>query len=217
MILSKLMMVSRKSVARARQVLRRLRRAYPVAACPFPRRTPFRLLVAIVLSAQTTDAKVLAVLPALWSRYPSARALAAARLGTLERILRPLGLFRSKARNLVAFARMTGGRVPASMEELVRLPGVGRKTANLVLGEAFGRFEGIAIDTHCRRLARRLGLSSSPDVRVIERDLMCQLPRRDWGAANHLLIAHGRAVCRARRPLCTRCLLLALCPSAGRT
>lgn len=210
------MTVSRKSAARARQVMRRLRRAYPVADCPFPRRDPFRLLVAIVLSAQTTDAKVLAVLPPLWAHYPSAQALTRARLPTLEKLLRPLGLFRTKAKSLIALARATGGRVPESMERLVRLPGVGRKTANLVLGEAFGRFVGIAIDTHCRRLALRLGLSSSPDVRVIERDLMRLLPRREWGPANHLLIAHGRAVCRARRALCTQCLLADLCPSAGR-
>jgi endonuclease-3 len=158
------------------------------------------------------------VTPGLFRRYPDAAALARARPPAVERIVRPTGFYRNKTKSIVGMARRVvdayGGEVPATMDDLLTLPGVARKTANVVLGVAFGKAEGIAVDTHVSRLAQRLGLTKEKDPARIERDLMDLLPRRDWIDASHLLIWHGRRVCSARRPACDRCILRDRCPSA---
>ncbi|MHC1627092.1 MAG: endonuclease III domain-containing protein [Methanoculleaceae archaeon] len=170
---------------------------------------PYVVLVLTILSARTTDAAVDSISNGFFSRFPTSEALARASTEEVEPIIRPIGLSRSKARHLVAAARMIvsefGGKVPASMEALLRLPGVGRKTANIVLDHAFGIEEGVAVDTHTCRLAQRIGLSNSSRVARIERDLMALFPRERWGQINSLLIAHGRARCTARSPDCASC------------
>lgn len=175
--------------------------------------------MAVVLSARCTDAAVARVAPGLFARFPDAAAFARARPAEVGARIRSLGLWRSKARSLVAAARFVvrahGGRVPRRLDDLVRLPGVGRKTANVVLGNAFGLAEGIAVDTHAFRLARRLGWTTAETPAAVERDLVRLFPRRRWTMLTHLLIAHGRAVCRPRRPRCGACLLAPLCPSAA--
>ena len=181
-------------------------------------RNPLQLLIATILSAQCTDARVNLVTPAFFARWPDAGALAAARTDAVEAVIRSTGFFRTKARNLVAMAQALvadhGGAVPADMDALRVLPGVGRKTANVVLGNAFGLAEGIAVDTHVTRLAGLLRLTRETDAGRIERDLMPLFPREDWTLVSHLLITHGRAVCIARRPRCGECVLAELCPSA---
>ncbi|NLX49593.1 MAG: endonuclease III [Methanospirillum sp.] len=201
------------------QVFDVLAAAYPRACDPqefFS--SPFQVLVLTILSAQTTDAQVWALRGPLFQAYPSPEALAEADPSDLEAVIRPTGYFRAKARHLLGASRLLvdeyGGEVPATMEDLVRLPGVGRKTANIVLFHAFGRNEGIAVDTHVLRLAQRLGLSCHVDPVRVERDLMAGLPRARWGPFTDLLIAHGRAVCTARRPHCDVCLLSGLCRHA---
>lgn len=178
----------------------------------------FQLLVATILSAQSTDAMVNKVTPALFAAYPTAQALAAAKARDVERIVHPCGYFRQKTRYLLGAARMVvhdlGGEVPGTMEELTLLPGVGRKTANVVLHNWFGRAEGVCVDTHVARLSRRLGLSGHDDPDRVERDLMALLPPGDWHRVTHLLIDHGRSTCAARRPDCAACVVQALCPSA---
>jgi endonuclease-3 len=202
----------------AREVLRRLKKAYPDATCALEHRTPFELLVATILSAQCTDVRVNMVTPALFAKYPTARSLAEADQADVEELIRSTGFFRNKARNLIGMARALverhGGEVPADMEELRVLPGVGRKTANVVLGNAFGMNEGVTVDTHVARLTRLLGLTRHTDPIRIERDLMELVPRRDWTLVSHLLIWHGRQVCIARRPRCELCVLRHGCPSA---
>lgn len=204
--------------ARIGPVLDALKAAYPDAHCALEHRTPFELLVATILSAQCTDARVNLVTPALFARFPTARALATADQAELEEIIRSTGFFRAKARNLIGMARALverhGGEVPADMESLRVLPGVGRKTANVVLGNAFGLNEGVTVDTHVTRLANLLRLTRHQDAVKIERDLMALVPREDWTLVSHLLISHGRAVCIARRPRCGECVLRGLCPSA---
>ena len=204
--------------SRVPQLLERLTSAYPDARCSLDYRTPFQLLVATILSAQCTDARVNVVTPALFARYPTPAALAVAERGELEQVIKSTGFFRTKAKSLVAMARALverhGGEVPPSMEDLVRLPGVGRKTANVILGNAFGRSEGVVVDTHVARLSGRLGLSSFDDPVKIEQDLMRLVPRERWTLLAHLLIDHGRAVCDARAPKCEICTLAELCPSA---
>ncbi len=206
--------------ARALEILRRLKRAYPEARCALDHADAYQLLVATILSAQCTDARVNLVTPGFFQRWPDAAALAAARQADVEEVVRSTGFFRNKARNLVAMAQALvaghGGEVPASMEALRVLPGVGRKTANVVLGNAFGIDEGITVDTHVTRLAGLLGLTRHTDAVKIEQDLMQLVPRADWTLASHLLIHHGRAVCIARRPRCGECVLAGLCPSAVR-
>lgn len=201
-----------------RPVLRRLKAEYPTAHCELTYRTPFELLVATILSAQCTDARVNMVTPTLFACYPTARDLAAAGQADLEEIIRSTGFFRNKARNLIAMAgalvERHGGQVPADMEALRVLPGVGRKTANVVLGNAFGINEGITVDTHVARLAKLLGITRQTDPLKIERDLMALIPRPDWTLVSHLLIWHGRRVCIARRPRCPECVLRKLCPSS---
>ena len=199
-------------------ILAALKAAYPDAHCALHHRTPFELLVATILSAQCTDVRVNLTTPALFAGFPTARALAAADQEDVEALIRSTGFFRAKARNLIAMAGMLvehhGGEVPADMDALRVLPGVGRKTANVVLGNAFGRNEGITVDTHVTRLARLLRLTRHTDPLKIERDLMPLVPRADWTLVSHLLISHGRAVCIARRPRCSVCVLRPLCPSA---
>ncbi|MDW8282342.1 MAG: endonuclease III [Myxococcales bacterium] len=204
---------------RARAVLAALERLYPGADCALRHDNPFQLLVAVILSAQCTDERVNQVTPALFRRFPDAAALAEADLTELEALVRPTGFFRVKARNLREMARVLvrdhGGQVPPSMEALLRLPGVARKTANVVLGTAFGIPSGVVVDTHVRRLAHRLGLTTHQDPDKIEKDLVALWPQDRWIAAGHQLILHGRRVCHARRPRCEACGLSALCPKVG--
>jgi endonuclease-3 len=202
----------------AREVLRRLKKAYPDATCALEHRTPFELLVATILSAQCTDVRVNMVTPALFATYPTARSLAEADQADVEELIRSTGFFRNKARNLIGMAgalvERHGGEVPADMEALRVLPGVGRKTANVVLGNAFGMNVGVTVDTHVARLTKLLGLTRHTDPIKIERDLMDLVPRKDWTLVSHLLIWHGRQVCIARRPRCDECVLRHGCPSA---
>jgi len=203
---------------RAAVILARLEADYPDAACALEHRDPLELLVATILSAQCTDARVNQVTPALFRRCPTAADFATISTGELEELIRSTGFFRNKARSLrglgAALVERHEGRVPDTLDALVKLPGVGRKTANVVLGNAFGRDEGIVVDTHVGRLSRRLALTRESDPVRVERDLVKLFPRPKWTLLAHLLIAHGRAVCRARRPLCGACSLAPLCPSA---
>ncbi len=203
---------------RARRIVRELGATYPDARCELDFVDPFQLLVATVLSAQTTDKRVNAVTPELFATYPTPVALAGADPADVERIIAPTGFFRVKARTVVGLSAdlvdRFGAQVPARLADLVTLPGVGRKTANVVLGEAFG-VPGITVDTHVARLAGRLGLSASSDPVAIERDLGELLARRDWTRASQLLIWHGRRRCHARRPACGACPLDRLCPAYG--
>ncbi|WP_052022542.1 endonuclease III [Actinotalea ferrariae] len=203
---------------RARRVDRLLAQRYPDAGCELDFTTPFELLVATVLSAQTTDVRVNQVTPALFARHPDAPALAGADRTELEELIRPTGFFRAKAQSLLGLAQALverhGGEVPARMEDLVLLPGVGRKTANVVLGNAFG-VPGLPVDTHVGRVARRLGLTAEEDPVAVEHALGALLPRSTWVMASHRLIVHGRRTCHARRPACGACPLAPLCPSFG--
>ncbi len=190
--------------------------SYPDACDPEPFfSSPFQVLVLTILSAQTTDKQVWALREPLFDAYPTAEALAGADCAELEAIIRPTGYYHAKARHLIGAARVLvaeyGGEVPARMEDLVRLPGVGRKTANIVLYHAFGRNEGVAVDTHVLRLAKRIGLSERTDPVGVERDLISCLPQARWGPITDLLIAHGRSVCTARRPRCEVCPISAHC------
>lgn len=203
---------------RARRVDRLLAERYPDAHCELDFRTPFELLVATVLSAQTTDVRVNQVTPVLFGRWPDPESLAGADPTALEEVLRPTGFFRAKARSVAglsqALVERYGSEVPGRVEDLVTLPGVGRKTANVVLGNAFG-VPGITVDTHVHRLSRRLGWTRSDDPVVVEAELGALLERRTWTMASHRLIFHGRRTCFARRPACGACPVAALCPSAG--
>ncbi len=204
--------------ARAVEILTRLKAAWPDAHCELDHRNPFQLLVATILSAQCTDVRVNMVTPALFRRFPDARRLAAADPAVVEELVRSTGFYRNKAKSLLGMARALvehhGGKVPSTMEELRVLPGVGRKTANVVLGNAFGINEGVTVDTHVTRLSRLLRLTRHTDAEKIERDLMALFPRDDWALLSHLLIFHGRRVCIARRPRCAECVLRDICPSA---
>ena len=203
---------------RTLEILTRLRRAYPHSRIALDFNTPLQLLVATVLAAQCTDKKINEISPALFRRYPAARDYAEADLPELEEMVRSTGFYRNKARALKALGQALvadhGGEVPADMEALVALPGVGRKTANAVLGNAFGKNEGITVDTHVQRLARRLGLTRETDPEKIESDLLPLVPREDWTVWSHTLQSHGRAVCKARKPECGVCPVADLCPSA---
>jgi endonuclease-3 len=202
----------------AEEIVRRLKIAYPDAKTELHFTTPFQLLVVTILSAQTTDVRVNMVSPVLFARYPDPDTLAAAEPTELEEIIRSTGFFHSKAKSLIGMAKALveryGGVVPASMQELVTLPGVGRKTANVVLGNAFGRNEGVVVDTHVGRLSLRLGLTAETDPVKVEQTLMSCVPQADWTLFSHLLIFHGRRVCAARSPACDRCVLSDICPSA---
>ena len=205
--------------ARARTVFRRLREEYPDAKCSLTYRTPWELLVATILSAQCTDDRVNMVTPGLFERFPTPEAFAGATQAEVEEAIRSTGFFRNKARSLIGAARCVlhdhGGEVPRTMDQLKRVPGAGRKTANVVLGNAYGIAEGIAVDTHASRLSLRLGLTDTVEPVKAERELMAIVPRRMWTDWTHLLIAHGRAVCTSRTPHCDRCVLLDLCPTGA--
>jgi endonuclease-3 len=207
-------------VARAGEILERLEEAYPDAHCALDHADPYQLLVATILSAQCTDARVNLVTPALFARFPEPRALAGATQAEVEGLIRSTGFFRNKAANLLAMANALverhGGQVPETMDELRALPGVGRKTANVILGNAFGRNDGITVDTHVGRIARLLRLTTATDPGKVEQDLMALFPQPKWTLLSHLLISHGRAVCIARRPQCGTCPAAARCPSAKR-
>jgi endonuclease-3 len=205
----------RSPAERARRILDILERTHPEARCALSYRNAFELAVATILSAQCTDERVNRVTPLLFERYPSARALAAAPLADVEEIVRSTGFFRAKARSITGFARglveRHGGEVPRTMEALVPLPGVGRKTANVVLGHAFDVNEGIAVDTHVLRVTNRLGLARGDDPLAVEARLMKLVPRERWTRTTDLLIFHGRKICDARRPACGVCPLFAEC------
>jgi endonuclease-3 len=204
--------------SRAGRILRRLARAYPDAHCALVFRNPLELLVATILSAQCTDTRVNRLTPALFARYPDAAAFAAADRKELERLIKPTGFFRNKARNILRCCKQLverhGGEVPRTMKELVKLTGIGRKTANVILGNAFAT-PGIPVDTHVGRLSRRLGLSAQTNPVKVERDLMALVPRKQWSLFAHRMIFHGRQVCRARKPRCAACPLAGLCPREG--
>lgn len=203
----------------ARAIERLLRKAYPDATCELGHRNALELAVATILSAQCTDKRVNMVTPALFARYPDVFALAAADQRDVEALIKSTGFFRNKAKSLIGMAKAVvarhGGEVPRTMEELVVLPGVGRKTANVILGNAFGLNEGIVVDTHVARLSARLGLTRETDPVKIERALMPLFPRSSWTLLSHLLIWHGRRVCDARKPRCADCVLRRICPSAA--
>jgi endonuclease-3 len=209
---------TRDAPQRAPQILSRLRAAYPDAHCALHHRNAFELLCATILSAQCTDARVNLVTPVLFAAYPTPEALARARPEDVEAIIKSTGFFRNKTRSLIGMAQALvaehGGLVPRTMEQLRVLPGVGRKTANVILGNAYGINEGITVDTHVARLSRLLGLTREADPAKIEQDLMPLFPRAEWGLLSHLLIFHGRQVCIARRPRCGECVLSDLCPSS---
>lgn len=204
--------------AHATTVLRRLTKMYPDAHCELNYRNPFELAVATILSAQCTDKRVNLVTPELFRRWPTPAALAAAPREDIEQVIQSTGFFRNKAKSLSGFAARVadeyGGTVPATMEQLVALPGIGRKTANVVLGNAFGIDEGIVVDTHVQRVSRRLGLTKDSDPVKIERALIPLFPRERWTMLPHLMISHGRRVCDAKRPRCGECSLADICPSA---
>lgn len=203
---------------RARRIDRLLAERYPDARCELDFRDPFELLVATVLSAQTTDVRVNQVTPALFARFPDAASLAAAAPDAVEELIRPTGFFRAKARSLLGLAQALverhDGAVPARMADLVALPGVGRKTANVVLGNAFD-VPGLPVDTHVGRLARRMALTQEEDAVAVEHALGALVARRDWTMFSHRMIIHGRRTCHARRPACGACPVARLCPSAG--
>jgi endonuclease-3 len=209
----------RKASAPPLEVLRRLKAEYPDAHCALDHRSPYQLLVATILSAQCTDVRVNLVTPALFRKYPTVHHLARADQAELEEMIKSTGFFRNKAKSLLGMARAVvadhAGELPRTMEELRALPGVGRKTANVVLGNAFGMNEGITVDTHVTRLSGLLGLTRHTEAEKIEQDLMKVMPREDWTLVSHLLIEHGRRVCIARRPQHEKCVLVDICPSAS--
>jgi len=200
-----------------KEMIRILRGNYPNARTALKYESPFQLLVATILSAQCTDKRVNQVTPVLFKKYPTVEDFARARQEELEQDIRSTGFYRNKAKNIINASRKIvedfSGNLPNNMEELITLPGVARKTANVVLSSAFQKAEGIAVDTHVRRLSQRLGLSKEKDPEKIEQDLMRVVPREDWLDVSYLLIDHGRKICQARKPLCSRCPLKRRCPS----
>lgn len=203
---------------RARKIHRILAETYPYAVAELDFRNPFELLVATVLSAQTTDVRVNLTTPALFARYPDARSLAEAPEDELQEMIRPTGFFRAKSRSLLALATRIvdefDGAVPGRLEDLVTLPGVGRKTANVVLANAFG-VPGISVDTHFGRLSRRFGWTTEEDPVKVESDVAALFERKDWTMLSHRVIFHGRRICHAKKPACGVCPVAALCPSYG--
>ena len=216
----------RKAVSRRRkptpelaaEIYDRLAAHYPDAHCALDFKSPFQLLIATILSAQCTDKRVNMVTPALFKRYRTPAALAAANPEELEELIKPTGFFRNKTKSLIgmatAVAERHGGRIPDELDALVKLPGVGRKTANVVLGNAYDKNEGVVVDTHVARVGARLGLTKETDPVKIEQDLMRLFPRDRWTMLAHLLIEHGRTICDARRPKCEVCFLNDICPSS---
>ena len=208
----------RRPPAPPAETFRRLHETYPDAHCALDHANPYQLLVATILSAQCTDARVNMVTPALFARFPDAHALAGAGAEELEELIRSTGFFRSKTKSLLGMARRVveqhGGAIPDEMDALTGLPGVGRKTANVILGNAFGKNEGVVVDTHVTRLSNRLGFTAHQDPVKIEQDLVRLFPRPQWTLLSHLLIDHGRAICVARAPKCPQCPLADICPSS---
>jgi endonuclease-3 len=202
-------------VTRAAQILDRLEKAHPEATCALHYRNPFELVAATILSAQCTDERVNMVTPALFKRYPTPAALARAVPAELEEIIRSTGFFRAKARSLMGCARALvethGSDVPRELQTLVKLPGIGRKTANVVLGHAYDIAEGVVVDTHVLRVSNRLGLAKGDDAIKVEQQLMALVPTPRWTRMSDLLIFHGRKICEARRPLCGQCPVFDLC------
>ena len=202
---------------RVHTIVARLRAAYPDARCSLNFSSPLELLVATILAAQCTDERVNIVTATLFQKYRTPADYANAPIEALEQDIKSTGFYRNKAKNIQGMARQLieryGGQVPQKMDELVQLPGVARKTANVVMGNAFGVVEGVVVDTHVGRISRRLGLTTAEDPVKVERDLMALLDQPDWLDFSHLLIYHGRAVCKAPTPLCTECTLLDLCPT----
>jgi endonuclease-3 len=209
----------RRAGERAPEIFDRLRTAYPDARCALDFETPFQLIIATILSAQCTDKRVNMVTPRLFATYPTPAALAAAKQEDVEEMVKPTGFFRNKTKSLLgvsaAIESRHHGGVPSTMDELVALPGVGRKTANVILGNAFGLNEGVVVDTHVTRVSRRLGLTTHDDPVKIEQDLVRLFPRDQWTVLAHLLIEHGRKICEARLPKCSSCPVGDLCPSFG--
>lgn len=205
---------------RAGEIVRLLRAEFPRPRTALDYRTPFQLLVATILSAQCTDARVNLVTPALFRRYPDAEAMARADIKDLEGLVRSTGFFHAKAKSIKgcssALVRDHGGKLPREIDAMVKLPGVGRKTANVVLGSAFGIASGVVVDTHVKRLAGRMGLSTEEDPEKIEADLMKLVPQKDWVDFGHLMVLHGRKTCAARKPACDKCAVAGVCPSAGK-
>jgi len=199
-------------------IIKVLRKLYPASRTALDFETPLQILVATILSAQCTDSRVNQITPGLFRKYPTASDFARANREELEREIRPAGFFRNKAKSILGASKKIvedfGGEVPDTMDQLILLPGVARKTANIVLSSAFRKAEGIAVDTHVKRLSGRLGLSKERDPEKIERDLMALIPRRDWLDFNYLLVNHGRKTCQARKPKCPECVINTLCPSA---
>ncbi len=212
-------MTSEQVKKRVAGIIRLLRRKYHDATIALEFSNPLELLVATILSAQSTDRQINKITPDLFRKYRTVRDFARAERAELEEDIRSSGFFRNKAKNIIAAAQKIEeefkGKVPATMEDLLVLPGVARKTANIVLYHGFGKTEGIAVDTHVKRLAGRLGLSDEKDPVKIERDLMKLLPRKQWGPLNYLLITHGRKICQARKPRCGECVLKSRCPAAA--
>ena len=203
---------------RAPEIYRRLSKEYPDATCALDHRNPYELIVATILSAQCTDKRVNMVTPALFKKYPDAKAMSVANPDELQEMIKSTGFFRNKTKSLLGMSQAVteqhAGAVPRTMEELVKLPGVGRKTANVVLGNAFDVNVGVVVDTHVSRLSQRLALTRETEPLKIEQDLMSLFPREQWTMLAHLLISHGREVCIARRPLCEKCVVNDLCPAS---
>ncbi|MEX2315751.1 MAG: endonuclease III [Pirellulales bacterium] len=203
----------------AAKVVRHLAADYPDVACALENETPFQLLVATILSAQCTDERVNMVTPELFRRWPSAAEMARAPIGALEKVIQSTGFFRNKAKNIQAASRELmekyDGQVPREMDSLVNLPGVGRKTANVVLGTAYGLATGVVVDTHVTRISRRLGLTKQTDPTKIEHDLMRLVPQSEWVNFAHRMIHHGRRICMARKPKCPACSMRKFCPKIG--
>ena len=200
------------------EIIKILRREYKGARTALYYETPFQIMVATMLAAQCTDARVNKITPGLFKKYKTIKSFAGAKQSELEQEVRSAGFYRNKAKNIIAASNKIlkdfKGRVPDTMEGLITLPGVARKTANIVLSSGFGKAEGIAVDTHVRRLSGRLGLTRHDDPNKIEQDLLKIVPKKDWLDLNYMLVSHGRKVCGARRPLCGECVLNKLCPSA---
>jgi endonuclease-3 len=200
------------------EIIKILRKTYAASCSALHFESPLQILVATILSAQCTDERVNMITPGLFKKYPSAKEFARAKQEELEQEIRSTGFFRNKAKSIIGAAKKIceefGGTVPASMETLLTLPGVARKTANIVLSSAYKKAEGIAVDTHVKRLSARLGLTTQTDPEKIERDLLALVPKKDWLDFNYLLVNHGRAICIARKPRCPECMIQYLCPAA---
>lgn len=211
--------IGKKEKARARKIVAALKKAYPHAKCSLNYQNPLQLLIATMLSAQCTDAKVNSITPRLFAKYKTAKDFAQADIRELESMIFSAGFYKNKAKNIKAackiIAEKHNGKVPKTMEEMVKLPGVGRKTANIVLGNAYGVIEGVPVDTHAIRISRLLGWTKNSSQEKIEKDLMALLPRKDWLKISDLFVHHGRAVCIARRPKCFKCPIEKYCPKAG--